>query len=195
MKFYDSVRHRLGVRQRGFDFAFRTLQTVEQSFIVETGCARVANNYEGDGLSSLLWDAYINEYGGLLHTVDLSPDSVRFCKHHVSDKSVVIHSDSITYLKTLNEELQEKNKKIDFLYLDSFDAPKKEPDIWRKSALHHLYEFLTIRPSLKKVALIGVDDNWLEQGAPAGKGTMILDYMNQIKNPPVFAEYQLFWIL
>lgn len=200
MKFYDDVRNRLGDRTSGFDFIFNHLKGIENPLIVETGCARKEDNYDGDGQSSLLFDKYINEYGGEFFTVDISEESVDYCVSKMtSPNSHVILSDSITYLKQLNKQLLDQNRKIDFLYLDSFDAPKDSPDIITISALHHLYELITIMPSLKPDALIGVDDNWNDyiEGLQIleGKGKIIFDYMSKISNSPVHASYQIFWKL
>lgn len=199
MKFYDDVRSKLDHRQMGFDFIFRYLQKVKQPLIVETGCAREEDNYSGDGQSSLLFDKFIKEYGGEFYTVDLSKESVEYCKSKMtSDHSSVVESDSITYLKTLNSFLLTSNKKIDFLYLDSFDAPRDDPQVVYMSALHHLYELLTIAPSLKSGALIGVDDNWLteiekDKFILAGKGQFVFDYMTKSGRPLRQDGYQLFW--
>lgn len=198
MKFYDDVRNRLGHRMQGFDFIFEYLRQIENPLIVETGCARQEDNYGGDGQSSLLFDKYIHEYGGEFFTVDISEESVDYCTSKMtSPNSHVALNDSITFLKQLNRQLQDQNRKIDFLYLDSFDAPADKPEVVFMSALHHLYEFTTIVPSLKPGALIGVDDNWFEirdgQEVMAGKGQFICDYMNKISNPIVFNGYQMFW--
>ena len=198
MKFYDDVRSRLGHRQPGFDYIFKCLKLKQDPLIVETGCARQLDNYEGDGQSSLLFDKYINEYGGTFWTVDLAEESVEYSRSRMtSGSSSVTLGDSVTKLKQLNEILLEQNKKIDFLYLDSFDAPRDEPQVVYMSALHHMYELLTISPSLQKGALIGVDDNWVEykdgQQVLSGKGQFIFDYMNKSGRPIKQNGYQLFW--
>lgn len=194
MKFYENVKPLLGSRINGFDLIFDYLQKVDKPLIVETGCARVENNYAGDGQSSLLFDEYVNEYGGNFYTVDISEESVYFCRSKMkSERSFVIQEDSITYLKLLNKQLLAENKKIDFLYLDSFDAPRDDPEVLFNSAKHHLYELMTILPSLKEGALIGIDDNWVENGKFDGKGKFVLDYMESIKNSPLLFDYQLFW--
>jgi hypothetical protein len=200
MQFYNDVRSKLVHRTDGFDFIFRYLKTVENPLIVETGCARQLDNYEGDGQSSLLFDKYIKEYGGEFHTVDISEESTRYCESRMtSSNSVVYTDDSITRLKKLNQKFQAENKKIDFLYLDSFDAPRDDPEVCSRSALHHLFELLTIIPSLKTGALIGVDDNWIESkdnnNFLCGKGFIIYEYMNKIDNPLSHNGYQLFWKL
>ena len=198
MQFYDDVRSRLGHRQVGFDHIFEYLKTIKEPFIVETGCARQLDNYEGDGQSSLLFDKYIKEYGGHFWTVDISEESVNYSKSRAtSENTVVTLGDSITKLRELNTLLLESGKKIDFLYLDSFDAPRDEPGVCYQSALHHMYELTTILPSLKPGALIGVDDNWFDvrdgQNYIAGKGQFIFDYMQKLNNNPTLHAYQIFW--
>lgn len=197
MKFYDEVKNRLAHRRQGFDYIFEYLQTVQNPLIVETGCARQEDNFAGDGQSSIMYDRYVTEHGGNFITVDISEESVTYCRSKVSDKSMVAQDDSITFLKKLNKELTEQGRKIDFLYLDSFDAPRDQPQVVQQSALHHLYELLTIAPSLKPGALIAVDDNWYEQQGNqqilAGKGLFIYDYMAKSNNPPVFSGYQIMW--
>lgn len=198
MDFYNEVRDRLGHRISGFDYIFQYFVDVEDPLIVETGCARQIDNYSGDGQSSLLFDKFIKQYGGEFHTVDISKESTDYCKSRMTcSRSRVYTEDSITQLKRLNYEFQDRNMKIDFLYLDSFDAPRDQPDVVQQSALHHLYELLTIAPSLKNGALIGVDDNWVEekdgQNILAGKGQFVFDYMRKSGRPLVCDGYQLFW--
>jgi len=196
MQFYDDVRPRLGQRIMGFDYIFNYLSRIKDPLIVETGCARQDNNYEGDGQSSLLFDKYISERGGHFITVDISEQSVNYCKSKmISENSLVVKNDSVSFLQQLNQKLLSEGKKIDFLYLDSFDAPRDQPDVVYNSALHHLYELMTIMPSLAPRALIGVDDNWNEDGKMKGKGQLIADYMSKIGNEPTLNLYQIFWKL
>jgi hypothetical protein len=192
MDFYNEVRDRLNHRQSGFDYIFDYLKDTKEPFIVETGCARKLDNYEGDGQSSLLFDKYTKEYGGYFWTVDLAEESVNYSRSKMTSKSsVVVLGDSITLL------LQSPQRKIDFLYLDSFDAPRDEPEVILQSAVHHLFELLTIAPSLKDGALIGVDDNWIEEKDGKhylmGKGQFVFDYMQKSGRPLVCDGYQLFW--
>jgi hypothetical protein len=145
MKFYEDVKDRLQHRSAGFDVIFNYLKNIKEPLIIETGCAREEDNYEGDGQSSLLFDKYVAEYGGHFMTVDISDISVNYCKSKMtSPNSLVIKNDSILFLKQLNEKLLEDGKQIDFLYLDSFDAPRDQPDVVLRSALHHMYELTTI---------------------------------------------------
>lgn len=198
MQFYNDVRSKLGHRVSGFDYIFQYFVDIENPLIVETGCARQMDNYSGDGQSSLLFDKFIKQYGGEFHTVDISKESTDYCKSRMTcGRSQVYTEDSITQLKILNDKFLEENKKINFLYLDSFDAPQDKPEVVYQSALHHLYELLTIAPSLKPGALIGVDDNWIEvkdgQNVLSGKGQFIFDYMRKSNRNLVHDGYQLFW--
>lgn len=194
MQFYHNVRNRLEKRIGGFDYIFQYLRTIDNPIIVETGCARFENSYEGDGQSSLLFDQYINQYGGQFITIDISEKSVNYCRSKlVSTRSQVIQQDSITYLKELNNKLLLAGKKIDFLYLDSFDANPNDMEVTYKSALHHLYEFTTILPSLSPGALIGIDDNWLINNETVGKGKFVDDYMKRINNTACYTGYQILW--
>lgn len=198
MEFYNDVRSLLGHRIQGFDYIFKYFNEVNNPLIVETGCARQMDNYGGDGQSSLLFDKYVKQYGGEFHTIDISEESTDYCKSRMtSNKSTVYTNDSITQLKTLNNTFQKEGKQIDFLYLDSFDAPRDQPDVVHQSALHHLYELLTIAPSLATGALIGVDDNWIEQvngqSILAGKGKFVFDYMKKSGRELCCDGYQLFW--
>ena len=212
MNFYNSVREKLGHRVGGFDYIFNYLKNIKDPLIVETGCCRGDDNYLGDGESSVLFDNYIAEYGGEFLTVDLSDVSFNYCKSKlISPKSSVTLSDSVCFLHKLNKRLQEENRKIDFLYLDSYDASSDNVEILQNSARHHIYELLAIMPSLKIGSLIGVDDNWIEItrkcvannpnwtvsediAAVRGKGMYINEYMNKIGIESCFANYQFFWI-
>lgn len=199
MKFYDDVKHLLDKRKDGFDIIFDYLKKIENPLIVETGCAREEENYL-DGQSSLLFDKYIHEYGGEFYTVDIAQQSVNFCKNKmISLNSHVTMGDSIEYLKQLNQDFQNQNKKIDFLYLDSYDAPRDDPRVVFESSLHHFYEFTCILRSLKPGALLAVDDNWIEQKDEqyviGGKGQMIFEYMMKTGNPPIHTGYQFMWTI
>jgi predicted O-methyltransferase YrrM len=195
LSFYETVRPRLGEhRQSGFDFIFQHLQKIDKPFILETGCARKEDNWFGDGLSSLLFDKYVQEYGGKFITIDISEESVIFCKSRVSNRTEVILGDSVKCLCELNQRLLTANEQIDLLYLDSMDAPRDRPEIVFQSAIHHLYEFITINRSLKPGALVCVDDNWLVNNMLDGKGKLIADYFHKIGKHPVKVGYQIIWL-
>lgn len=209
MTYYQSVRHLLAHRTRGFDYIFKFLTRTEHPLIVETGCARYMDNFHGDGQSSLLFDHYVEENGGQFLTVDISEESCNYCRSKIiSSRSSVYQGDSISYLKQINDTCLAQGRQIDVLYLDSMDCSFTDRKLTKKSAKHHLFELLAIKPSLKKDCLICVDDNWSEvvhQMIPeeivaeknhfrrAGKGQYIAEYMQKLGNFPVYDHYQMIW--
>lgn len=183
---FDNVKHRLGRRLTGFQYIMDYLSATPSPAIVETGCARQMDNFEGDGQSSSLFDNAIQN-GGSFMTVDISKASVEYCTTRVSSKSCVVLADSITFLRSYGKY---NKTPIDLLYLDSFDA---HPDVVEQSALHHLYEFIVIQESLKDGCLVVVDDNWKVNGEWVGKGKYINDFMSKIGINPIFVGYQIMW--
>jgi len=110
----------------------------------------------------------------------------------VCPKTSVVQSDSVLYLQQLNDKLKAENRKIDLLYLDSFDWT---PELQVESATHHLKELESILSSLKKGALVGVDDNWMVGSTRVGKGWLVLEYFKNLGIEPAFDQYQIFWII
>lgn len=211
MSFYQTVRERLKIRQSGFDFIFNYLSEVENPIIVETGCSRLPDHFENDGQSSILFDRYISENRGQFFTVDNSEESYKFClESFICEKSKVTLSDSVIYLKSLNDHLLSTDQKIDVLYLDSRDASHTDSELTKESALHHLYELVAILPSVKKGGLICVDDNWVEISHRVlpedinsnlgqdtftflGKGKYIEQCMRLLGVQPCHIGFQMIW--
>lgn len=168
-------------------------------FIVETGCAAHGTK------STLLFDKFVNIFGGNVLSVDLNKHSVDFTNRETSNKTTVVHSDSLKLLPTIT-------KPIDFLYLDSYDVDFLNP---KPSAEHHLKEFNCVRHLLHKDTIILIDDTpispeWLDNGTYSpiyykfkesfdanmcGKGSLVnleLEKMNAIK---LMHQYQVLWKL
>lgn len=190
----DSTKRRI----TGFEMMIAHLQAIKNPVIVETGCAREENNFEGDGMSTIIFDTYIDQNGGEFYSVDLSEENVRFSQSKVK-KGKVTCGDSINFLYELNKKFLASGKKIDLLYLDSYDFDESNP---HPSALHHLMELTAITPSLAENCLVVVDDNIVEaedeEGKRirvTGKGVYILQYFQTLKIAPQFISYQFGWKL
>jgi len=72
---YDAeYAEKLGLRGETFRRIFEILEAMEKSSytIVETGCARKQDNWGGDGQSTLLFDRFVNHWGGSVRTVDIN---------------------------------------------------------------------------------------------------------------------------
>ena len=93
--------------------------------IVETGCARQHGDY-GAGLSSLLFCDFLSRYGGHLWSIDISDANLKVCADITKEFEsfrTLISGDSAVKLSSLNQDPNFANKKIDLLYLDSWDYP------------------------------------------------------------------------
>ena len=173
------------------------------SVIVETGSSAWGSN------SSLLFDSYVNSFGGVFESVDIRVDPMHRLKKVCSSKSTFFFDDSVSYLR----KYLKRSKKIDLLYLDSWDVDWSDPI---PSALHGLNEFLTIFPILKKNGgLLLIDDtpknsNIMQKvsekhlndynlfitqyGFPPGKGSLVKNFLENNSIGSLLAhEYQILW--
>lgn len=171
-----------GKRKESFELMLEHLKTVNNPLIVETGCARSTAGWEGDGMSTVIFDKYINMFGGELHTVDIDPQNVALSNTLVSKKTTIHCSDSVAWLWEFNK----LGRKIDLLYLDSFDINHQDP---APSQQHHLYELTAIVGSLRKGTMIAVDDNF----GDFGKGQLVKKFMEHIGNDMIHNGYQQIW--
>jgi hypothetical protein len=166
---------------------------------VETGCAAHGTK------STLLWDKFVNIFGGNVFSVDLSQESVIEARQQVSDKTTITHSDSLLYLPKFE-------RKIDFLYLDSYDVNYLDPE---KSAEHHLKEFNCVKHLLEKGSIVLIDDTplspeWLDDGKNnpiyqqfkiqfdpkmCGKGSLVNQELEKMGATKVMHQYQALWIV
>ena len=166
-------------------------------FIVETGCMRADHGQLAlgdDGASTYIFDDFINFYDGEVVSVDINPDNVRHAQKMVSDRTTVYCSDSVEFLWNIPEK-----RKIDLLYLDSYDF---EPDNPIPSQKHHLKELTAVMKNLRKGSIIMVDDNantpefeWFTKIAQGGKAGFVKEFMKDIGAELLLDEYQIIWRL
>lgn len=176
------------------------LETGKKDFlIVETGCAAHGTK------STLLFDKIANAFDGSVFSVDLDKKSVDETNRLTSDKTKVVHSDSLYFLPTLTTP-------IDFLYLDSYDVDFLNP---LDSAKHHLKEFNIIKHLLHKNSVVLIDDTpispeWLDNGKycpiyaqyksnfdpnMCGKGSLVNLELEKMGATKVMHQYQTLWTL
>ena len=166
-------------------------------FIVETGCMRADHGQLAlgdDGASTYIFDDFINYYDGEVASVDINPDNVAHAQKMVSDKTQVYCSDSVEFLWNIPQK-----RKIDLLYLDSFDFEPEDPIPSQK---HHLKELTAVMKNLRKGSIIIVDDNlntpefeWFTQIAQGGKAGFVKEFMKDIGAELLLDEYQIIWRL
>lgn len=185
-------------RQSSFQIMIDHLKTCKEPLIIETGCARPPHkewgsedvSFKDEGFSTRIFDAYINQFDGELHSVDINPTHVEYAQSQVSDRAQVHCSDSVEFLWQANQNLAEQDYFVDLLYLDSYDYEASDP--W-PSAEHHLKELAAILPRLRPGSLVAVDDNFIVNGQRQGKGAYIYNFMKSIGKPLIHDGYQLIW--
>ena len=176
-KYYEEVAPRLGKRRDSFDTMFTFLGEFKYPTIVETGTYREQNNYEGDGCSTLLFDKYIECYGGNLISIDIDPKACQLARNATTE-ALVIQRDSV-------EALGEMEGRVDLLYLDSFNIDNWNND-WAPAA-NHLKELFAAKNM--------VDDNILTTKSNLiGKGRLIYELMESLGIEPLIFGYQIGWI-
>ena len=118
----------------------------EPATILETGSSAWGIN------SSLLFDDYVNSFGGSFHSVDIRSEPMRRLVKQTTGRSCFARDDSVNFLRNFIQEVHN----IDLVYLDSWDVDWHAP---LASAVHGFTEFLIVLPVLKKNAgLLLIDD-------------------------------------
>lgn len=170
--------------------------------ILETGSSAWGTN------SSLLFDGYVNSFGGSFETVDIRLQPCITLRKLCTSHTKLNCDDSVSFLKrkALNDE------KYDLVYLDSWDVDWANPV---PSALHGLNEFFAISSCLKEGCILLVDDTPAnppimervqpfhvknlvafhnEFGFYPGKGSLIKQLLLSAGRGKQLAhEYQLLW--
>lgn len=114
--------------------------------IVETGSSAWGAN------SSLLFDSYVNSFGGRFSSVDIRAEPMWRCSRLCSPSSRFFCADSVDFLKEYTKDVVN----IDLVYLDSWDVNWADPF---PSALHGLKEFLVVYGVLREAGgLLLIDD-------------------------------------
>jgi len=136
--------------------------SADHSFLLlETGTCRDAA-FERDpeapglwtsGASTVMFDAFVNFYDGVLYSWDTNKDTQDKARKHLSDKTVLVHGDSVAGLHAF---LKKHGGSPDLLYLDSFDLCWLQPE---PSGEHHMKELCCAVPFLASGSIVLVDDS------------------------------------
>lgn len=182
----------LGAREESFRRLFdEAVQAKPQNLtIIETGCLRVAGNWQGDGQSTFLFDHFAETTGSSFWSVDINPYSVDTARQVCSSRTSIVLNDSVAFLSSLGK--LGTDIVIDILYLDSFDFDPNNPI---PSSLHHLKELAAAMPYLRKGSLVCIDDcvAGTLDGRPVGKGMFANDYLRNIRAECLYGGYQFLW--
>lgn len=204
LSIYDAeFAGKLDLRSDTFRRMFEILEAMDKSSytIVETGCARIADNWLGDGQSTILFDRFVNHHDGVVLTVDIDGDACTRLRGRVSGKTTVTASDSVAYLHGL---ARSGGINVDLLYLDAHDLDIQNP---HPSSLHHLFELCAAMPLVASGTLIVVDDT--ARGLAVvpgtnrivgdlgivGKGKYVAEFFSRVGCKPAIEGYQHGWIM
>ena len=199
---------KLDLREISFRKMFEYLDAFDGPVtIVETGCVRTADNWVGDGQSTILFDQYVGsgDRDSIVHTVDLDPAATQACRSLVSDRVVVHTGDSVAVLPRIAGQLSAEGRRLDLLYLDSLDLDWNNPT---RSAVHPLKELISIIGMVNPDTLVVVDDSAMQCWAVVaerdrlhvlapptitGKGLYVAEYAAQVQARLMFSHYQVGW--
>jgi tetratricopeptide (TPR) repeat protein len=194
----DEAAPKLKGRANTFRKMFEYLDVLDRPVaIVETGCVRKADNWDGDGQSTILFDRYVRANGGVVYSVDIDRFATKMCRSLVSKQVKCCTGDSVRFLARLAANPPNDLPAIDLLYLDSFDLQWSYP---LPSAAHHLAELTAILPLIRDDTLVVVDDApaaYSESPVPhievGGKGKLVADHAAIVGADLEFYEYQIGW--
>lgn len=180
--YLKDVYDKLSKRANAFDIITSKLEELNRPvIIVETGCSRYADSWYGDGNSTVVWDNFVNSFGGNVYSVDIDPIATTHAKMLVSEKTIIETSDSVEWLRTLN-------LKADLLYLDSYDIDWNNPN---PSMKHHAKELNASLHLISPGSVVAVDDN-LEN---VGKGSIVESVAIALGWTPIVDEYVKAWVV
>ena len=173
------------------------------ALILETGSSAWGSN------SSLLFDAYVNQYGGSFETVDLRMEP-SISLHTKCSANTLLHcDDSVHFLEQWSKG--NPGVKIDLLYLDSWDVDWNNPN---PSSMHGMAEFLATSGHLHSGSLLLIDDTpanekffasaqtellnfknfYIENGFYPGKGALVKALLKANgRGKEIMHQYQLLW--
>ncbi len=150
--------------------------------IIETGTARTAENWAGDGQSTLVWDYLSAVTGGFGYSVDSDIGACAVARRQVRATRVVC-DDSIHFLGSI----QLFARSADLLYLDSFDWSHHRQ---AESCLHHAGELATVWNELPSGCLIAVDDCL---SPTEGKHLLVREFFRLQGIAPLVESYVHVW--
>jgi len=187
---------RLGMRSVTFREAIERLcaATGPERTIVETGCVRERNDYSA-GYSTVIFAELAERYGGRVFTVDLNARNMALCRRVTKRWAKLVSynvCDSIAYLRAWPHG-EGAGRRIDLLYLDSWDYPLGPNDGADRDASqqHCLGELEAALPFLGPQSVVLIDDGDLPGG---GKPLLAKRRLAELGWECRIDAYQTLWI-
>lgn len=157
--------------------------------IIETGCLRNPNGWEGDGNSTAIWD-WFAERGAECYSVDISAKHAQIARN-ICPNVKISCGDSINYLY-----YELAVSRCNLLYLDSYDYL---PGYEALSELHHAGELAVVYERLPSGCLIAIDDcldNCENHGKDmkGGKHKLCEYFFERARIEPLFTGFITGWV-
>lgn len=154
-------------RHRGFDILLReTAHRFVSPTVVETGCIRGEEDWQGAGFGTYLLGAFLERHGGQLTSVDIDASNCSFARGVTQKMQTVtiVEGDSVPFLGGFG-------RPIDVLVLDSMDT------YVAGFAEHALREIEKAIPWLHMDSLVMFDDTVYSERKFTGKGCLAVPWL------------------
>jgi hypothetical protein len=206
--FEDEAAPGLALRANTFRIMFEHLDRLDTPItIIETGCARIKDDWSGEGQSTILFDKYVHCHAAesKLYSVDINKSATDYARTFIGPKTVLTNDDSVKYLARLTADFLAGGQTADLVYLDAYDLDWHH---WYPSAAHHLMELCSVLRILRKDTLVVVDDcaisahfvrganntiNFTSPPIIGGKGRLVAEFAARVGAKVEFSEYQAGW--
>lgn len=161
-------------------------------YIVETGCMEAADNWAGNGCSTVLFDQYaMTHKGSAVLSAEIVPEKIAAAKEHTSTLVEFACGDSVRVLHGMANQ----GRVVDLLYLDASHLEWSDPVA---TAIHHANELMAAMPVLRPESMVAIDDSPATMDdfphiQVGGKGEIVARYAFSVGADLAFLEYQAGW--
>lgn len=190
--FFETVfAAKLGKRADGFAAMLRALEGLQtsHSVIVESGTMRAYDNFEGDGMSTLIFDTFVSATGGEVWTCDVEPIGASLTRTLCGPQTFSVTCEAVDFLRSFSRASAEQ---IHLLYLDSLDLDVVTGD---NSAQVAYQEYIAALPRLKSGSIIAIDDvdHNDVRDLKGGKGRILVPELEKRDYKCLYRGYQSVW--
>jgi hypothetical protein len=146
-----------GDRDRRHTFAafLTAIQRHKSPLVLEAGCCRIADNYNGDGLSTVLLGRFLAAHGGRLFSCDVDPKATALARELCEGLPVTV------FREDADVAFADSTAPAAGVYLDACDDPQET-----------LAQAQAVLPRLAPNAAVLIDDTARDGHAWAGKGSL-----------------------
>ncbi len=167
--FFDKYYDKLSFRYWTQKVALGLFLQLGGDNIVETGCARMEEDW-GGGYSTYVYGDFASYYGKKLWTCDIDEKNLEVAEKitdKFKDNITYVCDDSVRFLRDFNQE-------INFLYLDSVDCDPENQQMTDLAQDHQFKEVVEALPKLSKKCVVLLDDNNYPNGGKTKRAKALL---------------------